>query len=165
MNPNMADRVGFPACGRAASGCSMPPACCQEPSVRIPPSLCKNPRPEAEIFTYGGQGGIRPALRGRPPRGSDYRLAAMPFAHFAIKAQRRKAARLRNLRRRFIRPRRRGAAIPPALHSLPLPFESPPRIPKETPPPKGGSSALGALGAIRTHKPLATLPDSESGPL
>ena len=50
---DVADRVGFPACGRAASGCSMPPACCQEPSVRIPPSLCKNPRPRAEILTYG----------------------------------------------------------------------------------------------------------------
>ena len=38
----LADRVGFPACGRAASGCSMPPACCQEPSVRIPPSFYAN---------------------------------------------------------------------------------------------------------------------------
>ena len=58
--------------------------------------------------------------------------------HFAIKAQRRKAARLRKLRRRFIRPRRRGAAIPPALHSLPLGFESQREIfQKENSPPFG----------------------------
>ena len=53
-------------------------------------------------------GGI-PRAAGGPGLGSDYRLAAMPFAHFAIKAQRRKAARLRKLRRRFIRP---GGAAP-----------------------------------------------------
>ena len=52
---------------------------------------------------YGGQGGIRPALRGRPPRGS---------------------------------------GLPPAAHSLPLPFESPPSIPKEKPPPQAGTSLL-----------------------
>ena len=89
-----------------------------------------------------------PELRLGPGLGSDYRLAAMPFAHFAIKAQRRKAARLRKLRRRFIRPRRRGTAIPPARFLTPLPFESPPSIPKEKPPPCGGGFSFGGQGGI-----------------
>ena len=72
----------------------------------------------------------------------------MPFAHFAIKAQRRKAARLRKLRHRFIRPRRRGTAIPPARFLTPLPFESPPSIPKEKPPPCGGGFSFGGQGGI-----------------
>ena len=51
----LADRVGFPACGRAASGCNMPPACCQEPSVRIPPSFMQiTPALSGRGYLYGG---------------------------------------------------------------------------------------------------------------
>jgi len=77
-------------------------------------------------------GGIRPALRGRGLcRGSASRLAASAVCVHRHKASSRKAARLRELRLCFIRPRRRKAAIPPALHSLPLPFESPSGMQKE----------------------------------
>ena len=70
-------------------------------------------------------GGIRPPPRRRPGRGSDFRLAAVAVSGSRHKASSRKTARLRKLRPCFIRPRRRKAAIPPAPHSLPLPFESP----------------------------------------
>ena len=79
-------------------------------------------------YFYGAAGGIRPALRGRPGRGS---------------------------------------GLPPAAHSLPLPFESlrslfsknrDPHLTVEVP-------VFGAAGGIRTHGTLACTPDFESGPL
>ena len=47
-------------------------------------------RPERDSCLFGAVSGDSPALRRGAGRGSDYRLAAMPFALFAVKAHRRK---------------------------------------------------------------------------
>ena len=67
------------------------------------------------VFAVSAPGGAKP----------QFHLAAVAVCAPRRKASARKAARLRKLRLCCIRPRRRKAAIPPAPHSLPLPFESP----------------------------------------
>ena len=86
-------------------------------------------------------GGIRPALRGRPGRGSDFRLAAFAVSGSRHKASARKTARLRKLRPCFIRPRRRKAAIPPACCQEPS-VRIPPSFMKRSPHPCGWEDLL-----------------------
>ena len=73
-------------------------------------------------FFGGGQGGIRPALRGRPPRGKN-----MPPACFSTRS---------------------GSNPVTAIH-------------KEAATRKGWLLLCGGQGGIRTHEPIAGLPDFE----
>ena len=72
-------------------------------------------------FKFGGDGGNRPALRRRPGRGSDIRFATITISASLSFAE---MVWLQKLPVGSICHWQRQQAIPPARHSLPLPFDS-----------------------------------------
>ena len=69
----MAEWVGFDlhcGAGRVAA-LTVPRTAIHSRSHSNPRCIAKSPRRKARAFCYGGVGGIRPALRCRPGRGSD----------------------------------------------------------------------------------------------